>query len=142
MTPHDVTRWVAIGRLALAFALALPLGWDREHRSRSPGLRVHPLLAACTCGFLLLPLGVAWGVGAQADVFYGLVSGIGFVASGAVLKSSDGIRGMSTAASLWVTGAVGAGVAYGVPQLSAALTLLSLVALRAPSALVERRGAS
>ena len=52
-------------------------------------------------------------MGEQADVFYGVLSGIGFVASGAVLKSPEGAGGMSTAVSLWVTGAIGAGVACG-----------------------------
>jgi putative Mg2+ transporter-C (MgtC) family protein len=141
MTLHDVSLVDALLRLVIAFLLALPLGWDREQRSRSAGLRTYPLLSVCACGFLLLPQGVAWDVGEQSDVFYGLLSGIGFVGSGAMLKSPKRARGMNTAVSLWVTGAVGAGVAYGVPQISAALTLMSLVALRWPDSLARRKGA-
>jgi putative Mg2+ transporter-C (MgtC) family protein len=137
---HDLSAVEAVLRLALAFLLALPLGWDREQRSRSAGLRTYPLLSVCACAFLLLPQGVAWDVGDQADVVYGLLSGIGFVGSGAMLRAPDHARGMSTAVSLWVTGAIGAGVAYGNPQISAALTLLTLVALRAPKGRARRRG--
>ena len=108
-------------RLALTLVLALPLGWERERHARSAGLRTYPLVSACVCGFLLLAQQSAGGPGAQADVFYGVLSGIGFVGSGAVFKSSNGARGMSTAVSLWVTGAIGAGVAYETPLISAAL---------------------
>jgi putative Mg2+ transporter-C (MgtC) family protein len=124
--------------LALAFVLALPMGWEREQRSRSAGLRTYPLLSACICGFLLIAQRAAGGTGEQADVFYGVLSGIGFVASGAVVKSPQHAGGMSTAVSLWVTGAIGAGVAYGNPLISAALALASVLALWAPS-LVSRR---
>jgi putative Mg2+ transporter-C (MgtC) family protein len=133
---HHGTLSAAI-RLALALVLALPLGWERERHARSAGLRTYPLVSACVCGFLLLARQRAGGPGEEADVFYGVLSGIGFVGSGAVFKSPDGARGMSTAVSLWMTGAIGAGVAYETPLISAALSLLSIVALSAPS-LVRR----
>lgn len=127
----------AILRLGLAFLLVLPLGWERERRSRSAGLRTYPLLSVCVCGFLLLAQRAAGGPTEQADVFYGVLSGIGFVGSGAIMKSAEGASGMSTAVSLWVTGAIGAGVAYGSTLVSAALSLMSVLALWAP-ALVKR----
>jgi putative Mg2+ transporter-C (MgtC) family protein len=117
-------------RLALAFLLVLPLGWDREQRWRSGGLRTYPLLSVCVCGFLLLAQRAAGGPSEQADVFFGVLSGIGFVGSGAIVKSPERPRGMSTAVSLWVTGAIGAGAAYGRPLISAALSLMSLLVLR------------
>lgn len=132
MTLHERSALEVILRLALAFALALPLGWDRERRSRSAGLRTYPLLSACACGFLLLAQELAASASAQADVFYGVLSGIGFVGSGAMMRSSDQPRGMATAVSLWVTGAIGAGVAYGGWPISAALAVLAVVALRRP----------
>jgi putative Mg2+ transporter-C (MgtC) family protein len=128
-------------RLALAFVLALPLGWDRERRSRSAGLRTYPLLSVCACAFLVLAQELAADVSEQADVFYGLLSGIAFVGSGAIVQSPDGARGMNTAVSLWIAGAIGAGVAYGSPQISAALALVTLVALRAPKPRAWRKGA-
>jgi putative Mg2+ transporter-C (MgtC) family protein len=129
-------------RLALALVLALPIGWQRERRSRSAGLRTYPLVSACVCGFLLLAQEGAGGAGAQADVFYGVLSGIGFVGSGAVFKSPEGASGMSTAVSLWVTGAIGAGVAYGIPLISAALSLMTFLALSAPAVVQRMRRTS
>jgi putative Mg2+ transporter-C (MgtC) family protein len=133
MTVSDHPTLDGAIRLALALALALPLGWEREQRSRAAGLRTYPLLSVCVCGFLLLAQRRAGGASEQADVFYGVLSGIGFVGSGAVLKSPEGAGGMSTAISLWVTGAIGAGVAYDAPLVSAALSLISVLALSAPS---------
>lgn len=119
-------------RLALAVLLALPIGWERERRSRSAGLRTYPLVALCVCGFLLLGQKVAWGPDEQADVFYGVLTGIGFVGSGAIIKSREDAGGLGTAVSLWVTGAIGAGLAYGGLLISAALSLISLLVLRTP----------
>jgi putative Mg2+ transporter-C (MgtC) family protein len=120
-------------RLALALLLALPLGWEREPRSRSAGLRTYPLLSVCVCGFLLLAQRAAWEASAQADAFYGVLTGIGFVVSGAIIKSNERGGGMSTAVGLWVTGAIGAGVALGSPLVSAVLSLITVIAMRAPS---------
>lgn len=141
MTLNDHPILDAILRLGLAFLLVLPLGWERERRSRSAGLRTYPLLSMCVCGFLLLAQRAAGGPAEQADVFYGVLSGIGFVGSGAIMKSAEGAGGMSTAVSLWVTGAIGAGVAYGSPLISAALSLMSVLALWAPTLLKRRQGA-
>jgi putative Mg2+ transporter-C (MgtC) family protein len=124
-------------RLGLAFLLVLPLGWDRERRSRSAGLRTYPLLSVGVCGFLLLARTAARGAIEQADVLYGVLTGIGFVGSGAIMKSPESAQGMSTAVSLWLTGAIGAGVAYGRPLVSAALSLMCLLTLWTPS-LVKR----
>jgi len=124
-------------RLALALALALPLGWEREQRSRSAGLRTYPLVSACVCGFLLIGQQSAGGMENQADVFFGVLSGIGFIGAGAVLKSPEGAGGMSTAVTLWVTGAIGAGIACEMTLISAAVSLVSTLTLLAPS-LVRR----
>jgi putative Mg2+ transporter-C (MgtC) family protein len=140
MMLHDHPILDGTLRLALAVVLVLPLGWEREHRSRSAGLRTYPLLSVCVCGFLLLAQKSAGGPSEQADVFYGVLSGIGFVGSGAILKSPERGRGMSTAVSLWITGAIGAGVAYGSPLISAALSVMSVLALWAPSLVRRRRG--
>jgi putative Mg2+ transporter-C (MgtC) family protein len=141
MTLNDHPVLDAILQLGLAFLLVLPLGWERERRSRSAGLRTYPLLSMCVCGFLLLAQRAAGGPTEQADVFYGVLSGIGFVGSGAIMKSAEGAGGMSTAVSLWVTGAIGAGVAYGSPLISAALSLMSVLALWAPTLVRRRQGA-
>lgn len=141
MTLGDQSLLEAAVRLGLALLLGLPVGWERERRSRSAGLRTHPLLSLCVCGVLLLGQRTGGGPGEQADVFYGVLSGIGFVGSGVIVKSQERTRGMNTAVSLWVTGAIGAGVAYGTPLISAALSLMSVLALWAPSLVTRRREA-
>jgi putative Mg2+ transporter-C (MgtC) family protein len=139
VTLHDEPLLDAALRLALAFVLALPVGWAGERRSRSGDLRTYPLLSVCVCGFLLLARTAAGGPSEQADVFFGLLNGIGFVGSGAIAKSEARMGGMSIAVSLWVTGAIGAGVAYGSPLISAALSLMSVVALAVPSLAKRKR---
>jgi putative Mg2+ transporter-C (MgtC) family protein len=84
------------------------------------------------CAFLLLGQEFVHDPSNQADVFYGLLSGISFVGSGAVMKSGDHVEGMTSAVSLWVTAAIGAGLAYGSILIPGALTLLTFFALRAP----------
>jgi putative Mg2+ transporter-C (MgtC) family protein len=129
-------------RMLLAILLALPVGWEREYRSRSAGLRTYPLLSACVCGFLLLAQNAGLGPGEQADVFYGVLSGIGFVGSGAIVKTRRGAHGLNTAVSFWVTGAIGVGAAFRSPVVSGALSLMTVLMLRAPSLVMRRRGTS
>jgi putative Mg2+ transporter-C (MgtC) family protein len=129
---------VPVLRLALALLLALPLGWDRDQRRRSAGLRTYALLSVTVCGFLLVAQRTPGGPAEQADAFYGVLLGIGFVGSGAIVRSPQEARGLSAAVSLWVTGAIGAGVAYGNALLSTAVSLITVVAFGAPS-LARRR---
>lgn len=101
--------------IALAFALAMPLGWDREKAHRPAGLRTFPIVSIASCAFVLIGLeAFPNGIDAQARILQGLMTGIGFIGGGAILKQSDTgvVRGITTAASLWTTGAIGAAVAY------------------------------
>ena len=99
--------------LALAYALALPMAIERERNARSAGLRTFPLVAMASCGFVLTGF-AAFGddPGAQSRVLYGLMTGIGFIGGGAILKEGGGVHGTATAASIWATGAVGAAVGF------------------------------
>lgn len=126
-------------RLALAFLLVLPLAWERERRPHAAGLRTYPLLSACICGVMLLAGQAHPGADMQSFAFQGVLTGIGFVASGAIMKSPDGVHGMRTAVTLWVTGAVGVGVAHRISEISAVLSLTSALALWAPQPTSGRR---
>lgn len=66
---------------------------------------------------------------AQARIVEGLMTGIGFIGGGAILKTGDRVRGTATAASVWSTGIVGASVAYGYYEISIVVSLLNLVVL-------------
>jgi putative Mg2+ transporter-C (MgtC) family protein len=122
---------VAVVQLAVAFALALPVGWNRERKSRSAGLRTYPLAAIAACAFVLAgQRGLGSSPSQQADVLYGLLSGVAIFAAGAILTGEEAYRGLGTAAALWVTAAMGAAVAHGLYGLAIALSLFTFVALQ------------
>ncbi|HWQ13645.1 MAG TPA: MgtC/SapB family protein [Roseiflexaceae bacterium] len=122
---------VNLAHLALAFLLALPIGWDREQATRSAGLRTFPLVALAACGFMLIGQRIGGSSPeAQARIMEGLITGIGFIGGGAILKSGTSVHGTATAASIWLTGAVGAAVAYGLFEIAVTLSVINFVTLR------------
>ena len=111
-------------QLAIAFLLALPIAWDREQKERSAGLRTFTLVAVSTCGFLMAARSsLGPSVDAESRVWQGLLTGIGFIGSGAILKTDGTVHGTATAASIWNTAAVGAAVAYGKYDIAVVLSL-------------------
>jgi putative Mg2+ transporter-C (MgtC) family protein len=129
-------------RLLLASALAGLLGGERELTDQPAGFRTHILVGLGAALFAIIS---AYGFetvvgvsrpGVQADptrVASQIVVGIGFLGGGAIIKYGASIRGLTTAASLWVTAAVGTAVGIGMLALgsvTAAITLLALVGLR------------
>ncbi|GJM22048.1 MAG: magnesium transporter MgtC [Planctomycetota bacterium] len=130
----DVIDWTELlshlAHLGAAFALALPVAWNREHRERSAGLRTFPLVALASCAFVRTAM-ATFGTDTEplARVFAGLITGVGFIGGGAILKSGDRVKGTATASGLWCTGALGAAVAlerYEIALLVAALTFVTL----------------
>lgn len=134
MTGLSLGTWGDVGthlvRLLLAFALSLPIAWNREREARSAGLRTFPIVAIASCGFVMLGIQVlgAQSVG-QARVLEGLVTGIGFIGGGAILKGGDTTRGTATAASVLNTGIVGGAVGYGLYDIGLVLALANLAVL-------------
>lgn len=117
--------------LALAFILALPVGWDREREERSAGIRTFPLVAIAACGFVLVGIAVLGrGSPGQARIMEGLITGVGFIGGGAILKQGARASGTATAASLWATGAMGAAVGYGLYDIAVVLALTTFLTLR------------
>ena len=117
--------------IAVAFLLALPLGWEREQSERSAGLRTFPLVAMASCGYILIAEGVLAGhPEGTARVVEGLMTGMGFIGGGAILKSEGTVRGTATAASLWNTGAIGAAVAFDRFEIAVLLTIVNYATLR------------
>src|SRR5215203_1985464 len=101
--------------LAAAYLLALPIGWNREKAERSAGLRTFPLVAIATCGFIQAAEGLTReSPEAMARIVEGLITGMGFIGGGAILRLKDSVKGTATAASLWATGAIGMAVGLGV----------------------------
>lgn len=117
--------------LAAAYALALPIGWDREREERSAGVRTFPLVAVASCGFVLIAIAVLGRESmGQARILEGLITGVGFIGGGAILKQGGRASGTATAASLWATGATGAAVGYGLYDIAIFLSLATFLTLR------------
>lgn len=116
--------------LALAYLLALPIGWNREKEERSAGLRTFPLVAIATCGIVQATEHVLHGhPEGTARIIEGLMTGMGFIGGGAILKNENSVSGTATAASLWATGATGAAVGLGAYDVAVMVSLFTFLTL-------------
>ncbi|HVC88518.1 MAG TPA: MgtC/SapB family protein [Gaiellaceae bacterium] len=133
-----LTDWAVIGRLAVAAALGGAIGVEREIRDREAGIRTHLLVALGAALFTIVSAYgfhafLASGVSAVSDdptrIAAQIVTGIGFLGAGAIIREGLTVRGLTTAGSLWVSAAIGmaAGVGWYVPAV--VTTLLTIFAL-------------
>ena len=119
------------GQLLVAYVLSLPIAFEREKKARSAGLRTFPLVAMASCGYMLFAEGLFEGSPeAQSRLAQGLMTGIGFIGGGAILKSGATVHGTATAASIWNTGAIAAAVAYGRYEIAFVLSFMNYATLR------------
>ena len=117
--------------LAAAFALAMPIGWDREKKARSAGLRTFPLVALASCGFIQASESLMVNSpDGMSKVIEGLITGIGFIGGGAILKQGSSVHGTATAASLWATGAIGVSVGLGSFDVAITVAVFTFLTLR------------
>jgi putative Mg2+ transporter-C (MgtC) family protein len=130
MDPLSMTT-VQAERLAISFLLALPIGWDREIEERTAGLRTFPLVSVGSCGLMLISNALGTGSpDVNSRVLQGLVTGIGFVGGGAILKSEKAVHGTATAASIWNMAVVGTATAMGLYGIAGVLVLINFICLR------------
>ncbi|HUJ49262.1 MAG TPA: MgtC/SapB family protein [Bryobacteraceae bacterium] len=122
--------WKDLAQLAITYVLTALIGWEREREAHSAGLRTFPLVGIASCGYLLI-LGAQPNSADQSRVLQGLITGIGFVGGGAILKEGTTVRGTATAASVWNAGVIGASVAMQHYSIAIILALLNLFTLRA-----------
>lgn len=122
--------WSHLAVLGIAYVLALPIGWNREQNARSAGMRTFPLVAIATCGFVLLGKDMVGEGDSLARLVAGVITGIGFIGGGSILKSGRAVTGTATAASLWSTGAVGVSVALGRLEIAITLSLITFATLQ------------
>jgi putative Mg2+ transporter-C (MgtC) family protein len=121
--------WLQIGELALAFVLSSLIGLEREWRQKSAGLRTHTLVGVGAALFMLVS---KYGFGDvlvpgrtvldPSRVAAQVVSGIGFIGGGLIFVRGDIVRGLTTAAIVWVTAAIGMACAAGLALLACATT--------------------
>jgi len=115
--------------LLFAYALAVPIGLNRERSGRHFGLRTFPLVAVVSCGFMMVGMSVISSTDGEARIFQGIVTGIGFIGGGAIFRDEDKVSGTTSAASIWNTGAIGLAVAFNRFEIAIVLSLLNLVTL-------------
>ena len=134
---HWQEAWRDLQHIGVAYALTAVIGWDREKEAHTAGLRTFPIVGMASCGYLMV-LGSQPDAAAQSRVLQGLITGIGFVGGGAILKEGATVKGTATAASVWNAGVIGAAVALGRYEIAIILSLLNLFTLRALLPLKQR----
>jgi len=141
-----LSDWELVGRLVLAALLGFSIGLEREIRGQAAGERTHALVALGAAAFALIS-GRAFPGGDTARVAAGVVTGIGFLGAGMILKK-EGVRieGLTTAAGIWAVGAIGLAIGAGMYLLGIVAAVLVGLILAAESVLkldkrLERRRA-
>ena len=129
---HDLGQLVRILlRMVLALALGCALGYERESHGKAAGVRTHMLVAMGSALFMLLPLQLGASVADLSRVIQGLVAGVGFLCAGTILKSgasgAEQVHGLTTAAGLWLTAAIGMACGMGLEVTALIATALALV---------------
>src|SRR5262245_16861847 len=137
MPPADLAL-----RLLLAAGLGAAIGIERELRQKPAGLRTNILIAVGAALFTIVSVEMASAGGTSDRIAAQIVTGIGFLGAGAILRGRADVHGMTTAATIWVNAAVGMAAGAGYPLLATiatAITLVVLLALAPIDALLERR---
>jgi putative Mg2+ transporter-C (MgtC) family protein len=130
------TTWEVSARLLVAVLIGGVIGWDRERADKPAGLRTHMLVALGSASFTLLGFEVGAHLSPRTGdgfdptrVLQGVIGGIGFLGAGAIIQNRGQVSGITTAASVWVSGALGAAAGVGAFVLAGISTLLALLIL-------------
>jgi len=136
--PAQLMRIVV--RLLLAAALGAVLGYERERRGKAAGMRTHMLVAIGAALFVLVPQQAGMAVADMSRVIQGIVTGVGFLGAGAIIKHAPehSVQGLTTAAGVWMTAAIGIACGLGREATAVLSTVLALVVLTAVPHLVGR----
>jgi putative Mg2+ transporter-C (MgtC) family protein len=132
--------------ITAAYVLAVPLGWERKTEGKAHvGFRTLPLVSVGTCAYLLLSRFLfereVFDADGTARTLRAMMTGIGFIGGGAILKhaaSVKGVKGVTTATSVWTTGAIAASVAHGYYVIAVALSLTSVLFVQISGSLARR----
>ena len=117
-------------RLLIAVVLGALVGYERERAGKPAGVRTHGMVSLGAALFAVVSLHGFAGAGDTARVAAQIVTGIGFIGAGAILHDRTRVHVLTTAASLWVTAAIGLAIGVGMVVVSVATTLLVFVLLR------------
>ena len=130
----DITQTTQIiVRLLVAALLGSLLGFEREMKGKNAGVRTHMLVALGAALFILVPQQAGATVGDLSRVMQGLIAGIGFLGAGAIIMGSQqgATRGLTTAANIWLTAAIGVSAGMGRESLAVLSTIIALIVLTA-----------
>lgn len=135
---EQITRLLV--RLLLAALLGGVLGYEREQKGKAAGVRTHMLVAMGAALFVLVPQQGGMQLGDMSRVIQGVIAGIGFLGAGAIIKnhSEENVQGLTTAAGVWMTAAIGIACGLGRESTAVLGTLLALVVLAVVPRLVDR----
>lgn len=129
---NDVAEITRIStRLLIAALLGGILGFEREQRGKAAGVRTHMLVAIGAAFFVLIPQQAGIGEADITRITQGIITGIGFLGAGAILKGDDekSLKGLTTAAGIWLTAAIGVAAGLGYEASAILCTLLALIVL-------------
>ena len=117
-------------RLAVSMLLGGAIGFEREQDSQPAGLRTHMILVMGSCLAMILSINIGAENGTDpARMAAQVISGIGFLGAGAILRSGFNVKGLTTATTVWTTAIIGLAVGYGYYWVGAFTTVLVLVVL-------------
>ena len=138
MTVQISTQLELALRLLLALLLGAAVGVEREYSRHPAGLRTLVLVSLGSCLFSSLGLVLVTSGTDPTRIAAQVVTGIGFLGAGAILRQGDGIKGLTTAASIWVVAAIGMACGFGLFVLALLATVMSIVALVAMGKFEDR----
>ena len=132
---------VILVRLLMAAILGGLLGMERERKGRAAGLKTHILVSIGSALFVMAPLLADIDPEAVTRVMQGIVSGIGFLGAGAIIKMDHGerVEGLTTAAGIWMTSAIGMAAGMGMEVMAIATTLIALAVVSAIPRIMRSR---
>lgn len=118
-------------RLLMAALLGGILGFEREHKGKAAGIKTHMLVAIGSALFVLIPQQAGLTESELSRVVQGVIAGIGFLGAGAILKGEDEkhLKGLTTAAGIWLTAAIGVAVGLGRESSAILCTFIALLVL-------------
>lgn len=137
---REVTRLTL--RLVVAAALGGLLGYERERQGKSAGIRTHMLVALGAALFVVAPLQAGMTEADLSRVLQGVIAGVGFLGAGMILRGekSAEVKGLTTAAGIWMTAAIGVAAGMGREATAVLSTVLALVILSTLPAIARRFG--